>query len=260
MIRAFLSFSLIAHAIAIYGTILLGLGLMVGLGLDAGALFLWARNLALFIVIVVVGVFGLSFKGAPWRRLWRRYPALNELVGPDINGVWLGETRSNWPRIDALRKAASVGTPIDSASIDDIPLKIDPIAFEIRAHWFGIRLRAKTHAENGDAFARDVKFERGVRGRDFEIAYIYEQNTPNQKHTDESMHPGAATLEVKLGKEIVLDGEYWTRRAWAQGLNTAGLLRLKRVSEDHLPRSVDLLQEAQRLAETNTDKSGGATS
>ena len=46
---------------------------------------------------------------------------------------------------------------------------------------------------------------------------------------DEALHPGAARLDVDTDKWR-LKGEYWTRRSWRSGFNTAGILEVKRVS------------------------------
>ena len=59
--------------------------------------------------------------------------------------------------------------------------------------------------------------------------------------SDEGSHTGAATLEVKPGEVPVMDGQYWTRRKWREGMNTAGLIRVDRVNVAHAPRTEDLL-------------------
>ena len=59
-------------------------------------------------VLAVLGiVFGLTAYWAPWRFIWRRIPLLNRTVFPDLNGVWVGTTASNWPTIEKMRNAAA---------------------------------------------------------------------------------------------------------------------------------------------------------
>lgn len=245
MIRAFLSFSTLVYAFAAFGVVLLIVFALAGGELPA--VFVWARNTALVLILVVVGIFGFSHYNAPWRMLWRRFPVLNQWVFPDLNGLWLGETRSNWSKIDAMRKAAAADETISDSELEAIALQSGAIAFQIKAHWFGIKIKTKTEAVNGNAVANDVTPSRGIRGRDFELAYIYDQNTPQPVATDEGNHIGAATLEAKVGDELALEGEYWTRRSWAQGLNTAGLLKLTRVTDHHVSAIADLLDEAKKI-------------
>lgn len=245
MIRAFLSFSTLVYAFAAFGVVLLIVFALAGCELPA--VFVWARNTALVLILVMVGIFGSSFYNAPWRMLWRRFPVLNQWIFPDLNGLWLGETCSNWSKIDAMRKAAATDETISDTELEAIALQSGAIAFQIKAHWFGIRIKTKTEAVNGNAVANDITPSRGIRGRDFELAYIYDQNTPQPVATDEGNHVGAATLEVKAGEELAIEGEYWTRRSWAQGLNTAGLLRLRRVSDRHTPANACILEEARKL-------------
>jgi hypothetical protein len=61
-----------------------------------------------------------------------------------------------------------------------------------------------------------------------QITYVYEQVDHGQLAvTDAQRHRGAAMLDYdRLAGE--LRGEYWTNRQGARGLNTAGILVLKR--------------------------------
>ena len=59
------------------------------------------RYLPLSVLILLGGFFAPTGYWAPWRILWRIIPMLNGLF-PDLNGVWVGSTRSNWPTIKRL--------------------------------------------------------------------------------------------------------------------------------------------------------------
>ncbi|MEL7042477.1 MAG: hypothetical protein AAGL90_13210 [Pseudomonadota bacterium] len=151
-----------------------------------------------------------------------------------------------------LKHATSEGA-ILADDLATIPLKSDPIAVQIKAHWFGMKLQVKTSATNGGGKADDVIASRNVRGRDFEISYIFEQSVPDPLPTDQDHHMGAATLDAKVAEETVLEGEYWNRRSWRKGLNAAGIMTLRRVSEKHVPAGFDLLSEAQRMAAESSE-------
>jgi predicted pore-forming effector associated with SMODS systems len=247
MIRAFLSFRAIFFAFAAYGLILLSILAVVEEPSTVVAKYEWARNVALGLMVLVVVFFGMSGYRAPWRILWRRFPQLNEWVFPDLNGVWLGETKSNWPIIENLRNAAIANESGDLDTIERIPLKNTTIAIRIQADWFRIRIWARTDGVNGTAESLLVKASKNVRTRDFEISYLYEQKTPAPAPTDSDNHPGAAMLEIVPGDQSVLSGEYWTRRNWARGMNTAGLLTLRQVSDRSGKKTDDILGLARAL-------------
>ncbi|WP_282610835.1 hypothetical protein [Pelagibius sp. Alg239-R121] len=245
MILAFLKFSVLVYAAMSYGAVLVVV-FSIGEG-ELGSVLLWARNLAIGFGFLAVMSFGVSSYYAPWRILWRCFPMLNEWVFPDLNGVWLGTTESNWSIIDRMRKSTLSGNAATQEDLDALALEKSVIAFEIKAHWFGIKIKSRTKAVNGEAWAADVKPTRNVGGRSFGLSYMYDQKTPQPKATDESSNTGAAVLEARVGDTAVLEGEYWTRRSWPQGLNTAGRLKLKRVSGRHIKSEADLITEANRL-------------
>src|SRR5690554_6322178 len=65
-----------------------------------------ARLTAICFVMALLYLFGNSRYGSAWRRLWRRFPILNEKLFPDLNGVWIGTTSSNWPIIKKMNESS----------------------------------------------------------------------------------------------------------------------------------------------------------
>lgn len=198
--------------------------------------------------LVLTALFGSSAYLSPWRMLWRTFPALNEWIYPDLNGVWLGSTRSNWPVISAAREAARTGRQIDLEALRDVPLQENEIAMQIRASFLWITVRSQLQSTNADSQTTFAHAERDPRSHVLSLAYVYRQQTPEPLVTDEDSHIGAATLEVSPGSYSVMSGHYWTRRKWREGMNTAGRLEVKRVSEHHANATDNLLDTARRLA------------
>ena len=96
---------------------------------------------SVFLVLLYL-LLGFSGYRAPWRMLWRRFPALNLVCYPDLNGIWYGMTQSNWPVVSRLRDAASREAAFDPAELAKIELVSGEIAIEIRASLFGIAVRS----------------------------------------------------------------------------------------------------------------------
>ncbi len=179
--------------------------------------------------IILFLLFGLSHKWAPWRVIWRVFPVLNDLVFPDLNGVWRGTTRSNWPAINAMRSAAKGAGGLDLDALPAMAPREDSIEITITASLFNFRIEAKLAGTEGRSHSLGERVTRDERRANFELSYIYRQSTPAPAATDESSHEGAATLDFDR-KAATLSGHYWTRRSWTFGYNTAGRLVLTRAA------------------------------
>tara|TARA_B100000949_G_scaffold208649_1_gene200609 strand:- start:332 stop:1066 length:735 start_codon:yes stop_codon:yes gene_type:complete len=171
--------------------------------------------------------FGISWYWAPWRILWRWFPALNSWLFPDINGVWVGTTQSNWTRLSEIKAASETEKTLSVRDLEKIPLKETDIAMEIRASLFSVRITAYLPSTSGTSHsltARPVKLSES----DIRLSYIYKQTIPVAQVTDESCHSGAA--EIVFDSRLIQEAEgvYWTRRNWQLGLNTAGKIVIKR--------------------------------
>ncbi|MEJ6404058.1 hypothetical protein [Yoonia sp. 2307UL14-13] len=182
-------------------------------------------------VLTVLGiVFGLTAYWAPWRFLWRTMPVLNRTVFPDLNGVWVGTTASNWPTIEKMRNAATTESAIDLAELYGTAERHDAIAVEISASLYSLRLATGLSSMDATSYsitARPWKCQHTPR---IHLAYVYEQETKDPSATDEERHLGAADLVYDAHSPDSLEGVYWTRRSWIEGLNTAGRLKLRRVA------------------------------
>lgn len=189
-------------------------------------------------VIILSGlglVFGFSAYWAPWRWLWRRIPALNRGVFPDLNGVWVGTTASNWPTIEKMRNAASADHAIDLAELYETPERHDAIALEITASLYAFRVETGLSSMDATSYSITAKPWKCQHTPRIHLAYVYEQETKDPSATDEERHMGAADLVYDPQNPDELEGVYWTRRSWITGLNTAGRLRLRRIAASKAP-------------------------
>jgi len=179
------------------------------------------------LVLIVFG--GFSGKWAVWRLLWQIVPVLNKKAFPDLNGVWEGATESNWPSISAMLAAAEGNGGLVRQGLATIPLKSDAMTLTIKASLFSFRVSAQLHSTGSKSHSLTERVSEDKRRDKFELYYVYRQETPQPELTDEDSHLGAATLEIDL-ENWCLEGAYWTKRSWRSGLNTAGLIKVKRIS------------------------------
>ena len=110
-------------------------------------------------------------------------------------------------------------------------------------------IRSKLQDTGGDSKTIAVRAEKSSDPHEFTLSYLYRQTTPEPRSTDEESHVGAATLEVKPGDKPLMEGQYWTRRKWREGMNTAGIIHIMRVSDQGAPTTEDLLEFARKKAD-----------
>ena len=217
-------------------------------GLDPSLYRIGATS-ALIVLSLISVVVGWSGYRSPWRWLWRKFPILNSVIYPDLNGVWVGTTQSNWSIIQKINDAAKSPHKIDLESIQNTGLQKGGIAIHIEANLYSIKINARLSNRSSTSSSRCTYVEKHIATNCIRLLYIYAQNTPEPDASDESIHFGAAELCFELNECNKSNGRYWTRRSWRQGLNTAGILSLKRVSEYYDPRTHDLLQLANSTLE-----------
>jgi hypothetical protein len=194
-------------------------GLVEGIGLANKVVGGWS----LFLVLFGSG----SQWWRPWRLAWRIRP-IQRLLFPDLNGVWRGTTRSNWPSIKAMKDAyEGLAAQGHAGPLDLLALQEDGIELTITASFFRLRAEGKLSATGGKSHTTSARVEWNNHLERFELSYVYVHNTPSPVRTDEAMHPGAAHLVLDMDADR-LEGEYWTRRTWRSGLNTAGLIEVVR--------------------------------
>jgi hypothetical protein len=187
------------------------------------------RYLPLGALLLLSGIFGPTGYWAPWRAIWRLCPKLNNWF-PDLNGVWVGSTSSNWPTIKKLIETAQSDEKTTDRELHDIPEQLDAMAVELTNSLFKLQVSAGLSSTNGLSRSITAKPWRNQHTGRIHLSYVYKQQTPNHAVTDEETHLGAADLELISADFTRAEGTYWTRRAWRTGRNTAGTLALERLS------------------------------
>jgi hypothetical protein len=191
---------------------------------------------------------GTSWYWAPWRILWRRFPILNAVCYPDLNGTWYGTTQSNWPVVSRLREAAAGEQSIDLDALADIDTQMGEIALEVRASIFGVSVRTSVGVAGGDPMTVMVRAHRNYETNNFELFYVYRQLTSESHSAEESMHLGATMLEIRPGTTPSMEGFYWTRRNWREGTSTAGTISATRVNDQHVPADENIIEYTRERA------------
>ena len=158
-------------------------------------------NVVTVIVVVIVGTV-VQFL---WRPLWRRFPALNRLVFPDLNGRWQGELRSTW--IDP--KTGKRPGPIKA----DVTIDMD---------WFDVSIRMRT--DMMQSFSNRVFLERQKGTKVFRVWYGYGHQPTPTTQAGNPPHDGMAHLEYDADSPGKLRGQYYTSR------HTSGDFELKHVA------------------------------
>jgi hypothetical protein len=188
------------------------------------------RYLPLGLLSLIGAFFGPTAWWAPWRFLWRFLPFLNKRVFPDINGIWVGSTKSNWSKIERMVEASLSRHAVSRAEIEALPLREDALAVEITASLFVLRIRAALSSTEGQSFSLSAKPRKDALSGKVHVTYVYSQDVPTPALFDQDSHMGAADVAIDLDDIQKAEGVYWTRRMWMAGLNTAGRIELKKLS------------------------------
>nr|WP_256477777.1 hypothetical protein [Aurantimonas marianensis] len=188
------------------------------------------RLLPVILLTLFSGFFGPTSFWAPWRFVWRMFPTLNGWF-PDLNGVWVGSTNSNWPTIKKLIETAQSHDKTTEKELHHLPEQRDAIAVRITNSLFTLRICASLSSTGGESHSITAKPWRHQHTGQIHLSYVYEQQTPNHAATDEEIHLGAADLALTAEDHSKAGGTYWTRRSWRTGRNTAGKLELARLSQ-----------------------------
>lgn len=188
------------------------------------------RFLPVILLMLFSGFFGPTSYWAPWRFVWRLCPKLNNWF-PDLNGVWVGSTSSNWPTIKKLIETSQSHDKTTEQELHDIPEQRDAMAVQITNSLFTLRICAGLSSTNGESHSITAKPWRHQHTGRIHLSYVYEQHTPDHSTTDEKSHLGAADLALLAEDQSGAEGVYWTERSWRTGRNTAGKLELTRLSQ-----------------------------
>lgn len=180
-------------------------------------------------VSVGVAICSLIVVTPAWRLLWV-LPGMRQKL-PLLDGRWRGVQSSNWPVIEAMKndaKVPSAGIDVDNAGTP-LPTLLDTqLEVEIRTTFFSIRmdlLSVVTNYQNSVLKAAVLTPETEIaRGR---LTYVFEGRVPRPKSTDVERFDGAAELEIHVPQAGELE--------WPKGLNTAGVIELKRTESWAVP-------------------------
>jgi hypothetical protein len=187
------------------------------------------RLLPLILLGLFSGFFAPTSYWAPWRVVWRRFPGLNGWF-PDLNGVWVGSTSSNWPTIKKLVETAQSHDRMTEQELHEVSEQRDAIAVRITNSLFTLRICAGLSSTDAESHSITAKPWRHQHTGQVHLSYVYKQQTPSPASTDEETHLGAADLAFTGEDHSRAEGTYWTRRSWKTGRNTAGNLELARLS------------------------------
>lgn len=218
-------FGLMAYAALVLGVAAFGEAFALNWG------FFRVAGISATVGGALILLFGMTSYWSPWRMLWRMFPALNGLFYPDLNGVWVGKTSSNWPVIKAFRGAAASEQGADLATVERTGLQDDVMVVEIKASLLKLVVVGFPTSTRGRSETTSATAARSAQTGDIRVSYFFGQTTPDPESTDEEKHSGAAELVIEHGDFAHAKGEYWTRRSWRRGMNTAGRLELRKVTD-----------------------------
>jgi len=152
--------------------------------------------------------------------IWKKFPCLNKLVAPNLNGKYRITITSNYEV--SLNPNLEEGiNPKDLIPNVFGELVITAGFFSITGYYLP-DLKEPSRSQSKILF---TYLKNDPSSPFFELHYTYQGSvfSPNAQ-TDEQSYMGSAYLEIPRdwnGKTI-LTGNYWTNRSWTKGLNTAG--------------------------------------
>lgn len=152
--------------------------------------------------ILNVCLLGLFYLG--WQKLWTKFPQLNTLLFPNLNGVW--DMEIHWER------AGKNGVSRAKAFIKQDFLKV------------GMDVEAED-SDSQTLLAAPKKDPETGRP----LLYYVFLTTPKHQASTKSAEPykGAAILKLGVGSKDYLQGNYFTSR------KSTGYYKLKRVNTKH---------------------------
>lgn len=133
-----------------------------------------------------------------WRRLWHRFPVLNSLVFPDLNGEW--EAIIDWRWLE--RRGSKIGFAKIRQDLTNISIEL--------------------YTDESESESLSVKPKKDPESGRPHLFYFY-RNTPKHNGSNkDDWHEGAVILRVDPKNINLLEGNYFTSRS------TGGRLMLSR--------------------------------
>lgn len=107
---------------------------------------------------------------------------------------------SNWSVISSIKQAAEGAGGLTPSSLDEIPLQDDAITVQIKATLFHFRVSARLSSTEGTSHSVTARLVKDTCRDAFQLHYVYCQDTPQARSSDEASHMGAATLDIDHDK------------------------------------------------------------
>lgn len=123
-----------------------------------------------------------------WRKIWNRFPILNDWVFPDLNGMWDMDITYLWD-----------GTEGSTKAIADIKQSLFSVSMEV-------------HSESSDSETLVVKTIKDVNSARPVLYYFYRIVPKGSKDSTGSGYEGASILKLYGHEGNVLRGNYFTSR------------------------------------------------
>lgn len=137
---------------------------------------------------------------------------------PPIDGEWDVCLQSNW---GVMQKWIGQG---DGASLSPSHGKV-----KIKARFTKVQMEFDADTKYSESKTISVSVRPSEQTGLIELNYMYVNYTRIPLATDTNSHTGAARIFVKeRGKDLIMEGTYFTDRNWTEGLNTAGTISFTR--------------------------------
>lgn len=141
-----------------------------------------------FLVGSVFELFLIYLFASGWRKIWGRFPMLNDLLFPDLNGQWNAKIHWNWDG----KSGTKDGTVIIKQSF--IKLSVDLVTDESESKTLMVK-PFKSPESNQAAFY-----------------YMYHSEAKATSYESKKDHKGAAILYLGLEDNNKMSGNYFTDR------------------------------------------------
>lgn len=152
-----------------------------------------------------------------------RWPLIRSYF-PPIDGWWEAQLESNWGKIQQLK-----------GRVDEAPSQPVKAKIQIISRLFFVRMNLASNSRYSTSKTVFVSVSRDDQDSSVQLNYIYENKTPVPESTDSATHNGAARVQIITdgtdGKEVWMEGTYWTDRKWVEGMNTAGTINFRKTPD-----------------------------
>jgi len=217
---------------------------LVGLaGLIRGALKHLLPGIEIPGISEIVSLFITAGIAWVWVYVWRFLPKMNEWFYPDLTGEWDVEMDSNWSRHEQVMDAALSTTAtfdIRRCDVSDLaPLLKVKLKAEIKHTFWTIHMRLWSDVPGAPIKESEILIVEPFKAEGLKkcgLRYIFRQTSVTASVTDVPSFLGAAELYFDK-KTDMLEGEFWSQRSWQRAMNTAGLIRMKRVTKKKSKRN-----------------------